>query len=203
MSYKLALVGAAFRYSLSNIVAAALGAFTCIAVLSMPPAAASSIYDVDLTFFTALGQRNVVTGTITTDGAVGALVPQDILGWNITLTAHPFGGPLVANASSDTGGTLTWTPSSFSATPTELDFDFGPKFASSLSFGIFGFSPFCPEAFGQCGEIFGFGSVFTTAEFHTIAFLEVPGPIAGAGLPGLILASSGLLAWWRRRRKIA
>ena len=44
------------------------------------------------------------------------------------------------------------------------------------------------------------GNAAINRDFYIGSVNAVPGPIAGAGLPGLILAGGGMLAWLRRRR---
>jgi hypothetical protein len=70
----------------------------------------------------------------------------------------------------------------------------GANFFVSTS-GIFCSLPTAPSN----GQIGGCGA--PTTSYYRID--PVPGPIAGAGLPGVIVACGGLLAWWRRRQKIA
>jgi hypothetical protein len=66
-----------------------------------------------------------------------------------------------------------------------------------------GSSPSCPPsvAFTNLFPYYIFEATNGNVLLSSISV--APGPIAGAGLPGLILASGGLLGWWRRQQKIA
>jgi hypothetical protein len=140
----------------------------------------------------------------TPTGPFGMSMTTDILGSFVADSTQT--GASAYNSISYTTGNKSWQPSdlgSLGGTPsvtfvgdtvTGFSMDFGGNNVVRSMPGNNGTS--IDENFGTPNSIFAH-----CPNCVTFTSQPVPGPIVGAGLPGLIAACGGFLGWWRRRQK--
>ena len=151
--------------------------------------------------FSFTNQTGNVAGTVT--GEIDGLLDNATSSpTHVTVTSFPSALGLGVSAPFDTIGSVDSVLNHFTVTSgviTAAQYLAVGQNPISLNYILDLNSPTSTFALEQ--NLGGHNLIASTITYSAVS--AVPGPIAGAGLPGLILASGGLLAWWRRRNKIA